>query len=111
MHVYVTKHAVKRYKQRILKRNCKKRDRVVDKIKKSLKTTYKIIRHYNYYIYYTEHFRALVDRQWPRLYIITIMEPQDYRLYTIAKFNQEMKYEFKNDNDIDYGIDDESEAI
>lgn len=108
MHVYVTKHAVKRYKQRVLKRNCKKRDKVVDKIKKSLKNTYKVIRHYNYYIYYTEHFRALIDKQGPRLFVITIMEPQDYRYYTVERFNSEMKNEFINNT---YSCDDESEAI
>lgn len=75
MKILISKHALRRYKQRILKRKTTSGDKCAEKIRKQIKNVTKIDRYKDTYCYYTPEFRAVVEKRSNNtIMIVTILD-------------------------------------
>lgn len=80
MVIRVSKHAVRRYKQRVLKRKTTSGQKCIEQIKSAVRSAYRVHKlgetnnrsNFGAYYYYTKNFIAVVQKNGCCLYIVTI---------------------------------------
>ena len=104
MVIKVSKHAVRRYKQRVINRKTTSGQKCIDQIKAAVKSAYRISKlnatdvrnNYGAFYYYTKNFIAVVQRNGCCLFIVTIKnyhEPINNNDFNISPKDIELEEE------------------